>query len=74
MSFEKVVLSVVKCVTSVPAYFYEGTMFLESQDSKIATQVFNALCEEITPAIVYSKVGAIETSYDFVYEAPYFKE
>jgi hypothetical protein len=66
MAFEKTVLNVVKSVTTVPAYFYEGTLFLETQDSKIATQVFNALRERVTAAIAYGKVGVYDTSYDFI--------
>lgn len=66
MAFEKIVLEVVKSVTSVPAYFYEGTLFLETQDSRVATQVFNALREEVTAAIAYGKVGVYDTSYDFL--------
>jgi hypothetical protein len=65
MAFEKIVLNAVKSVTSVPAYFYEGTLFLETQDSKIATLVFNALQEEVTCAISFGKCGT-ETSYDFL--------
>ncbi len=66
MAFEKTVLNVVKSVTTVPAYFYEGTLFLETQDSKIATKVFNALREQITDAVAYGKVGVYDTSYDFI--------
>ena len=66
MGFEKKVLQVVKSVTETPAYFYEGTLFLETQDSKIATEVFNALRKEITDAIAYGKVGVYDTSYDFL--------
>ena len=65
MAFEKIVLQVVKSVTSVPAYFYEGTMFLETQDSKIATQVFNALCDRLTCCVMFGKCGEFDTSYDF---------
>jgi hypothetical protein len=66
MAFEKTVLNVVKSVTTVPAYFYEGTLFLETQDSRVATQVFNALREKVTAAIAYGKVGVYDTSYDFI--------
>lgn len=65
MGFEKRVLSVVETVTDTPAYFYEGTLFLETADSKTAVAVFNALHEQVTAAISFGKVGN-ETSYDFL--------
>ena len=65
MGFEKRVLSVVSEVTAVPAYFYNGTLFLETTDSKVATEVFDALWERITAAISFGKCGN-ETSYDFL--------
>ena len=66
MNFESKVLAVVKNVTSTRAYFFNGTMFLETEDSKIATDVFFALCDQVTPAISYGKAGQSETSYDFL--------
>jgi hypothetical protein len=63
---EAKVLEVVKSITSTRAYFFEGTMFLETEDSKIATEVFFALCDKITPAISFGKCGQSETSYDFI--------
>jgi hypothetical protein len=66
MGFEKRVLEVVKEVTDVRAYFFEGTMFLETEDSKIATDVFFALCDRVTAAISYGLCGQSETSYDFL--------
>lgn len=66
MNFESKVLAVVKNVTSARAYFFNGTMFLETEDSKIATDVFFALCEQVTPAISFGKCGQFETSYDFM--------
>ena len=62
---EAKVLEVVKSVTTTGAYFFEGTLFLETVDSTVAVRVFNALCSKVTPAIVFGKCG-IETSYDFV--------
>lgn len=47
---EAKVLAVVKSITDVRAYFFEGTMFLETVDSAIATDVFFKLCDEVTPA------------------------
>jgi hypothetical protein len=66
MGFEKRVLAVVEDVTDVRAYFFKGTMFLETEDSKIATDVFFALCDKITPCVVFGKAGQSETSYDFL--------
>jgi hypothetical protein len=66
MDFESRVLAVVKSVTTVRAYFFQGTMFLETEDSKIATDVFFALTEQVTPAISYGLCGQSETSYDFL--------
>jgi hypothetical protein len=65
MAFEKIVLNVVKSVTEVPAYFAYGTLFLETQNSWVATQVFTALCDELTCAVSFGKCGEFETSYDF---------
>jgi hypothetical protein len=66
MTFEARVLSVVKSVTDVRAYFFQGTMFLETENSKVATDVFFALTEQVTPAISYGLCGQSETSYDFL--------
>lgn len=66
MGFEKRVLDVVKEVTDVRAYFFNGTMFLETEDSKIATDVFFTLCDKVTHAIAFGKCGQSETSYDFL--------
>ena len=63
---EAKVLEVVKSVTNTRAYFFNGTMFLETEDSKIATKVFNELCEKITAAVCFGKAGQSETSYDFI--------
>ena len=65
LDFEDKVLNVVKTVTSTPAYFFNGTLFLETVDSKIATEVFDALWERVTAALSYGKCGS-ETSYDFL--------
>jgi hypothetical protein len=66
MGFEKRVLKVVKTVTDTPAEFYNGTLFLETVDSDISVRVFDALFEQITPAIAFGKVNEFETSYDFL--------
>jgi hypothetical protein len=66
MGFEKQVLKVVASVTDTPASFYNGTLFLETVNSDISVRVFDALWEQITPAIAFGKVGDRETSYDFL--------
>ena len=66
MNFEDRCLAIVKSITNVRAYFFQGTMFLETEDSKIATDVFFALTEQMTPAISYGLCGQSETSYDFL--------
>jgi hypothetical protein len=66
MNFEDRCLAIVKSVTAVRAYFFQGTMFLETEDSKIATDVFFALTEKVTPAISFGLCGQSETSYDFL--------
>ena len=63
---EQKVLEVVKSVTETGAYFFNGTLFLETQDSKIAVDVFDALWEHVTAAIAFGKCGQSETSYDFL--------
>jgi hypothetical protein len=62
---EAKVLEVVKSVTDVEAYFFEGTLFLNTIDSKIATDVFFTICDKITAAVSFGKCGS-ETSYDFL--------
>ena len=66
LNFEDRCITIVKSVTAKRAYFFNGTMFLETEDSKIATDVFFALCDQVTPAISYGKCGQSETSYDFL--------
>jgi hypothetical protein len=62
---ESKVLEVVKSVTETNAYFFNGTLFLETIDSKVATDVFFSISEKITAALAFGKVGN-ETSYDFL--------
>lgn len=66
MNFEAVVLAAVKSVTDIRAYFFNGTLFLETEDSKVATDVFFALCDKVTPAISFGMCGQSETYYDFL--------
>ena len=63
---ETQVLNVVKSVTDTPAYFFNGTLFLETQDSEIAVSVFNAIWEQVSAALSFGKCGQTETSYDFL--------
>jgi len=63
---ETQVLNVVKSVTDTPAYFFNGTLFLETQDSGIAVNVFNAIWEQVSAALSFGKCGQTETSYDFL--------
>ena len=66
LNFEDRCIAIVKSVTTKRAYFFNGTMFLETEDSAIATDVFFALCDQVTPAISFGKCGQSETSYDFL--------
>jgi hypothetical protein len=66
MNFEERVLKVVKSQTQSEAYFYAGTLYVKTQDSRVATNVFNALYANVTAAIAYGKSGMEETYYDFV--------
>lgn len=65
MDFKTTVLNAVKEITDVHAYFYNGTLFLSTIDSKIATDVFFHITENITAAVSFGKCGN-ETSYDFL--------
>jgi hypothetical protein len=64
-SFENQVLEIVRSVTSIEAYFFNGTLYLKSADAEIAVNVFNAIWERVTAAVAFCKVGE-ETSYDFL--------
>ena len=67
MSFEDRALAIVADVTDTPAYFEFGTLVLKTDDSSIATKVYNALCiNHQSLGISFGKVGNGETSYDFV--------
>jgi hypothetical protein len=65
MSFENRVLAVVESVTNVPATFTNGTLFLNTIDSKTAVKVFNAIYTEVTTGIMMGTMCS-ETYYDFV--------
>ena len=67
MSFEERCLAIVADVTDKRAYFFHGTMFLETEDSAIATKVYTALSiNNQTVGISYGLAGQSETFYDFV--------
>lgn len=67
MNFEDRCLAIVKSVTNKRAYFFDGTLFLETEDSVIATQVYNALAaNNQSMGICFGLAGQSETSYDFV--------
>ena len=67
MNFEDRCIAIVKSVTDVKADFYNGTMFLETEDSVIATQVYNALAvNNQSIGIIFGRCTSGETSYDFV--------
>lgn len=61
---ESKVLEVVKTVTDKTAYFFEGTLFVETTDSSVAVTLFNVLREKVTAALAFQRVGS-ETAYDF---------
>lgn len=67
MNFEQRQLAIVASVTSIRAYFFHGTMFLETEDSEIATKVYSALAiNNQSCGISFGKCGQSETSYDFI--------
>lgn len=67
MNFEERQIAIVNSVTDKRAYFFNGTMFLETEDSKIATEVYNALSvNNQSIGIMFGLAGQSETYYDFV--------
>jgi hypothetical protein len=67
MNFEDRCIAITQSVTDKRAYFFQGTMFLETEDSAIATKVYNVLAiNNQTCGIIFGKCGQSETSYDFV--------
>jgi len=67
MNFEDRCIAITKSVTDIHAYFFQGTMFLETEDSVIATNVYNALAgNNQTVGIKFGLCGQSETYYDFV--------
>lgn len=65
MGFEKKVLTVVEMITDAPGKFTNGTLFIETTDSKIAVRVLKALEAVTNGGICFGAVGN-ETYYDFV--------
>lgn len=63
---ETQVLEVVKSVTPAGAYFFDGTLFVETEDPKEAVEIFLAIAENVTPAVAFGKAGQGETYFDFV--------
>lgn len=67
MTFEDRCIAIVKSITNIRAYFFHGTMFLETEDSEVATKVYSALAiNNQSMGIIFGKCGQSETSYDFV--------
>jgi hypothetical protein len=67
MNFEERCLAITESVTDVRAYFFQGTMFLETEDSAIATKVYNALAvNNQSIGIEFGLCGQSETFYDFI--------
>jgi hypothetical protein len=67
MDFETRCLAITADVTDKRAYFFQGTMFLETEDSEIATKVYSALAaNNQSIGIMFGKAGQSETFYDFV--------
>jgi hypothetical protein len=67
MNFEDRCLAIVESVTDVRAYFFQGTMFLETEDSAIATKVYSALSvNNQSIGISFGLAGQSETFYDFI--------
>jgi hypothetical protein len=67
MNFEDRCLAIVESVTDVRAYFFQGTMFLETEDSAIATKVYSALAvNNQSIGISFGLAGQSETFYDFI--------
>lgn len=64
--FEARVLKIVKNQTQATAYFFAGTLYVKTQDSALATRIYNALAANVTAGICFGKSGLEETFYDFV--------
>ena len=65
MTREQRILQLVSFVTTIRAYFFQGTLFLETENSEVATRVFKILYDNLNCGIIYGKCGQSETSYDF---------
>ena len=67
MNFEQRCLAITKSVTDINASFFNGTMFLDTQDSVVVAEVFELLSiSNQLVGIQSGKSGQTETYYDFV--------
>mgnify|MGYP006118695765 FL=1 len=67
MNFEQRCLAITKSVTDINASFFNGTMFLDTQDSVVVAEVFELLSiSNQLVGIQSGKSGQSETYYDFV--------
>ena len=67
MNFEERCLAITKSVTDIEASFFNGTMFLDTQDPVVAAKVFELLSvNNHLVGIEFGKCGQSETFYDFV--------
>jgi len=67
MNFEERCLAITKSVTDISASFFNGTMFLDTQDSVVVAEVHRLLdINNGLVSILSGKSGQSETYYDFV--------
>ena len=67
MNFEQRCLAITKSVTDISASFFNGTMFLDTQDSVVVAEVHRLLSiNNQLVGIQSGKSGQSETYYDFV--------
>jgi hypothetical protein len=67
MNFEDRCLAIVAAITEIPAYFFHGTLFLETGDAEIGKAVYESLqINNQTVGIRYGLTVRFETFYDFV--------
>jgi hypothetical protein len=67
MNFEERCLAITKSVTNINASFFNGTMFLDTQDPVVVAEVFELLSiSNQLVGIQSGKSGQSETYYDFV--------
>jgi hypothetical protein len=67
MNFEQRCLAITKSVTNIKASFFNGTMFLDTQDTVVVAEVHRLLSVNNRLVGVQSgKSGQSDTYYDFV--------